>query len=165
MLIFKTTAPEKTFEFGRQLAEFITSGFVLCLQGDLGAGKTLFVQGLADGLNTTDAVTSPTFTILNVYQAVLPIYHFDLYRLEQPEELYDVGFYEYTEAEGVAIIEWPDKFSEQLPSEHLWIKITPGDLINERIIYVTAQGARYQQVCEELKNIANSSFRYGHPCV
>lgn len=165
MFIFKTNSPEQTFEFGKKLAQLVTPGFVLCLQGNLGAGKTLFVQGLASGLDTSDSVTSPTFTLLNVYQAKLTIFHFDLYRLEHPDELQDIGFYEYTATDGVAVIEWPDKFSEQLPSEHLWIEITPGESMSERQIQIRAYGAKYQQVCEELKNIADSCFRYGHPSV
>lgn len=165
MFIFKTASPEQTFAFGRQMAQLVKPGFVLCLQGNLGAGKTLFVQGLAAGLGISEPVTSPTFTILNVYQADLPVYHFDLYRLEQAEELYDIGFYEYTDAGGIAIIEWPDKFTGQLPDEYLWLEIKPGDLPTERVITAKAEGVDYQQVCEELKRIAGTCFRYSYPCV
>jgi len=158
-------SPDETLNFGRQLGNLLSAGQVVCLKGNLGAGKTLLVQGIAAGLNSTNDVTSPTFTVLNVYQADIPIYHFDLYRLEHPDELYDIGFYEYTQADGVAIIEWPDKFPDQLPDEYLWIEIKPGDQVTERLLNVRAKGSKYQQACEELKNIAYSCFRYSHPSV
>lgn len=156
MLEFRTTSPEETFRFGRCLANILSAGQVVCLIGDLGAGKTLLVQGLADGLGIMDSVNSPTFTILNVYEAGFPIYHFDLYRLEDAAELFDIGFYEYTEGSGLSIIEWADKFPDQLPDEYLWIELianlenTNGNA-NERMIQVRAQGARYEHLCEELE--------------
>lgn len=151
MLNFKTTSPEETFTFGQCLAKVLGPGQVVCLAGDLGAGKTLLVQGLANTLGIKDTVNSPTFTILNVYETTFPIYHFDLYRLEYAEELFDIGFYEYTEGQGLSIIEWPDKFPEELPDEYLWIDVKSGDNINERILYVSARGALYEHICEELK--------------
>jgi len=151
MLNLKTTSPEETFAFGQCLAKVLGSGQVVCLAGDLGAGKTLLVQGLADALGIEDIVNSPTFTILNVYEASFPIYHFDLYRLDYAEELLDIGFYEYTEAGGLSIIEWPDKFPGELPDEYLWIDIKNGDTLHERILHVSARGTFYEQICEELK--------------
>ncbi|MEG6586829.1 tRNA (adenosine(37)-N6)-threonylcarbamoyltransferase complex ATPase subunit type 1 TsaE [Dendrosporobacter sp. 1207_IL3150] len=165
MFIFKTCSPEETFDFGRQIAKHTSDGFKICLKGDLGAGKTLLVQGIAAELKATDDVTSPTFSILNIYNAKLTIYHFDLYRLDRTEELFDIGFYEYINCGGLTIIEWPDKFIEEMPQEHLWIEIKPGDITTERLIEVKSNGVKYQQVCEELKTVANSCFRYGHPCV
>jgi tRNA threonylcarbamoyladenosine biosynthesis protein TsaE len=156
MLEFKTTSPEETFRFGQCLAKILSAGQVVCLIGDLGAGKTLLVQGMADGLGIADHVNSPTFTILNVYETSFPIYHFDLYRLEDAAELFDIGFYEYTEGSGLSIIEWADKFPDQLPDEYLWIEII-SDLksnngkIDERIIQVHAHGAAYEHLCEELR--------------
>ena len=129
------------------------AGHVICLAGDLGAGKTLLVQGLSTALGIEDIVSSPTFTILNVYESMFPIYHFDLYRLNYAEELFDIGFYEYTEGNGLSIIEWPDKFPEELPEEYLWIDIKTTDHVNERIFQVNARGRRYEQICEELKKI------------
>lgn len=158
MLEFKTTSPEETFAFGQCLAKVLSAGQVVCLVGDLGAGKTLLVQGLAAGLDIQDAVNSPTFTILNVYEASFPVYHFDLYRLEDAAELYDIGFYEYTEGDGLSIIEWPDKFPDQLPEEYLWIEIKSdfvnnGGKVNERVIRISALGTAYEHICEELKQI------------
>lgn len=156
MLNFKTSGPEETYRFGQKVAKVLKPGDVLCLSGDLGAGKTLLSQGIAAGLNVADAVSSPTFTVLNVYEGMisdqeLAIYHFDLYRLEHPEELADIGFDHYVEAGGIAIIEWPEKFTEFLPVEHLWMTLNLGDHANERIIRLTPKGERYRELCEELK--------------
>jgi len=151
MLQFKTISPEETFAFGQHLAKVLGPNQVVCLAGNLGAGKTLLVQGLARALGIEDVVNSPTFTILNVYEASFPIYHFDLYRLDYAEELFDVGFYEYTAAHGLAIIEWPDKFPEHLPDEYLWIDVLTNENSNERIIKVRACGRIYEAICEELK--------------
>lgn len=145
-----STAPEKTFSFGRQLGQLLQEGIVLCLIGDLGAGKTLLVQGIAQGLGLNEEITSPTFTVMNVYEGNIPIYHFDLYRLESPEQLVDIGFDEYTNAGGIAIIEWPDKFPGYMPDSYLRIElIKTGD--NDRLIKVASQGARHHLLYEELK--------------
>ncbi|MCC5466132.1 tRNA (adenosine(37)-N6)-threonylcarbamoyltransferase complex ATPase subunit type 1 TsaE [Pelosinus baikalensis] len=156
MLEFKTTSPEETSAFGKRLAKVLSAGKVVCLVGDLGAGKTLLVQGLAEGLGIAESVHSPTFTILNVYEGRFPVYHFDLYRLENAGELFDIGFYEYTEADGLSIIEWADKFPEELPAEYLWIEIRSNyenneGSVEERVLQVRALGATYEQLCEELK--------------
>ena len=153
MLNFKSNSPEETFAFGQSLGKILGAGQVICLAGDLGAGKTLLVQGLSKALGIEDVVSSPTFTILNVYESVFPIYHFDLYRLNYAEELFDIGFYEYTEGKGLSIIEWPDKFPGELPEEYLWIDIKTADHVNGRIFQVRAKGSRYEQICEELKKL------------
>jgi tRNA threonylcarbamoyladenosine biosynthesis protein TsaE len=165
MYVCKTVSPEKTFRLGAQLGGLMKAGDIICLAGNLGAGKTVFVKGIAEGLEAVDGVTSPTFTIMNVYEAGVPIYHFDLYRLEKAEELYDVGFYEYTGTDGVAVIEWPDKFPGQMPEERLWIDIKSGDDANERLFCFKPCGERYRQGGGELIVIADSGFRYSHPCV
>lgn len=159
----KTTSSEETYNFGQALADLLKPGDVICLSGNLGAGKTLLSQGIAAGLKVADVVSSPTFTVLNVYdgQTVagqeLAIYHFDLYRLEHPSELSDIGFDHYVEAGGIAIIEWPEKFREFLPKEHLWLTLEYGELPDERIINLKAVGKRYQMLCEELNQVADSS--------
>ncbi|WP_425060263.1 tRNA threonylcarbamoyladenosine biosynthesis protein TsaE [Sporomusa carbonis] len=171
MLVFKTASPDETYELGQEVARVLKPGDVLCLSGNLGTGKTLLTQGIAAGLNVTDAVASPTFTVLNVYQGMadggqeLSIYHFDLYRLEHPAELADIGFDHYIGAGGVAIIEWPEKFLEFLPEERLWLTLKPGDSPSERVICLKDEGARYREICEELKQFAHSCYRYSNPCV
>ena len=164
VLVGKTTSADETYEFGQALSEFLRPGDVICLSGNLGAGKTLLSQGIAAGLQVADVVSSPTFTVLNVYDGQtadrqdISIYHFDLYRLEHPSELADIGFDHYVEAGGIALIEWPEKFLEFLPKEHLWLNLEYGELPDERVIHLKAEGERYQTLCKELKQIANSSY-------
>lgn len=160
MLIYKTTQPEDTKRLGQKLASLIKAGDVITLTGDLGAGKTLLVQGIASALGIDIAdVTSPTYTILNVYDArVLPIYHFDLYRLEEAEALYDVGFDEYINGEGLSLVEWADKFPTSMPEELLQIKIERGVDQSERLLTITPIGERYRKLCEELKTIVASGY-------
>ncbi len=143
--------PAATAAFGRALGRRLAAGDVVCLAGDLGAGKTLLVQGIAAGLGVTEEVTSPTFTILQVYDSGrLPLNHFDLYRLETPAELEDVGFAEYTGGDAAAVIEWADKFAAAMPDERLWIEIKGGAGPSERLLALTPAGERYRRLCEEL---------------
>lgn len=116
---------EETQRMAAALAKVVVPGTVIALEGDLGAGKTHFTQGLARGLGVGEAVTSPTFNVMSVYdQGRLPLYHFDLYRLEDALELEDIAFYDYVEADGVSCIEWAAKFPEEIPAQALWISIT-----------------------------------------
>lgn len=116
---------EETQRIAAALAKVVVPGTVIALEGDLGAGKTHFTQGLARGLGVGEAVTSPTFNVMSVYdQGRLPLYHFDLYRLEDALELEDIAFYDYVEADGVSCIEWASKFPEEIPAQALWISIT-----------------------------------------
>lgn len=148
----KTKAPEETFAFAKALAKRLKDGAVLCLKGDLGAGKTLFVQGLAAGFHVEDEVTSPTFSLMNIYEGDKMLYHFDLYRLDDANQLYDIGFYEYTAMEdSVVIIEWCDKFREELPEEYIWLDIECTACEGERLISIHIEGTRYQDIYEELK--------------
>lgn len=152
MLKIFTNSPEETYKLGEKIAKLLIEGIVICLQGDLGAGKTLFVQGLAKGLGISEEVTSPTFALLNIYQGEKTIYHFDLYRLDYQEELYDIGFYEYIERDdGVTIIEWPDKFQDELPQEYLLLKISRTSNNDERLIEISSNGEKYNKILEELK--------------
>lgn len=151
MLTIRSADPTGTFAFGRILGQHLAAGDVVCLAGDLGAGKTLLVQGIAAGLGVTDDVTSPTFTILQVYEGGrLPLNHFDLYRLDDPADLEDIGFWEYTGGEGVAVIEWADKFAVAMPDERLWVELN-GSGENERTIALSPAGERYRCLCEELR--------------
>ena len=116
-------SPEETIAYGRDLAASLRSGDILALCGDLGAGKTHFVKGLAAGLGAkaTD-VTSPTFTLIHEYTGGwLPLYHFDFYRLEDERELLKIGFDDYLAERGVLAIEWADKFREALPAHTRWL--------------------------------------------
>jgi tRNA threonylcarbamoyladenosine biosynthesis protein TsaE len=160
-LRFRTKSAAETYSFGRSFADHLQAGDILCLRGDLGAGKTHLVQGIAAGLDVNDGVTSPTFTILQIYDTGrIPIFHFDLYRLENPDELFDIGFEEYVGTSGVTIIEWADKFAGEMPAECLWVELTVGMDVDERIIELFPAGKRYQQLCEEMNSVASTCFRY-----
>ena len=134
-----TRSPEETAALAERLGAAAEAGTVLCLVGDLGAGKTLFTQGFARGLGVTGEVTSPTFALMNQYNGRLPVTHFDLYRLEREEELDDIGFYEYAEDDrGVVLIEWADKFPDALPEPHIRLEIERGETENERRLVFSA---------------------------
>ncbi len=117
-----TSSPEETLAFGERLAaSFKKRLYVITLQGDLGAGKTLLTKGIAKGLEVPDwyYLNSPTFTLINEYRGRLPLYHFDLYRLGDIDELFELGFNDYLAGSGVLVIEWPEKASSLLPTENL----------------------------------------------
>ncbi len=139
----RTRSADETFELARRFAAKLKSGAVLALEGELGAGKTRFVQGLAAGLGIPDTVfvRSPTFALLNDYRGGrLPLYHFDFYRLGAEQELEDIGVEEYLYGEGVCVVEWADLFPAAIPPHalHIRFEIT-GD--EERVIEFARQGA------------------------
>lgn len=112
----RVDSPEAMIALGREIGSGLEAGAVLALQGDLGAGKTHFTKGLAEGLGCSSEVTSPTFTLVHEYHGGrLPLYHFDFYRMESEDEVLRVGWDEYLDEEGVLVIEWPDKFPGLMP--------------------------------------------------
>jgi tRNA threonylcarbamoyladenosine biosynthesis protein TsaE len=116
-------SPAETFEFGRTLAASLRRGDVLALCGDLGAGKTHFVKGLAAGLGAPAEVTSPTFTLIHEYTGgALPLYHVDFYRLDKTGDALKIGIDEYLDGDGVTAIEWADKFADLIPEGAHWIR-------------------------------------------
>ena len=129
-----TRSAAETRALGKRLAERLQPGDVLLLEGDLGAGKSELTRGIAAGLGVTETVTSPSFTILNVYESGrCPLYHFDWYRLESSEELYELGMDEYLGGDGIAVVEWPGRCPDAVPEGAVRIRMTAaGD--NERII-------------------------------
>jgi len=116
-------SPEVMETLGECLGNLLHPGDIVSLSGDLGAGKTVLARGIARGLGSTDIVTSPTFTIVHEYRGRFPIFHMDVYRLDDPAELLELGFDEYTNGEGVAVIEWGDRLQGFLPPEHISIDI------------------------------------------
>ena len=118
-------SPAETIALARTLAATLRRGAVLALSGDLGAGKTHFVKGLAAGLGTAASVTSPTFTLLHEYPGGrLPLYHFDFYRLDDADEALRIGLDEYLDGDGACVIEWADKFPALLPPHTRWLRFT-----------------------------------------
>ena len=118
-------SPAETIALARTLATTLRRGAVLALSGDLGAGKTHFVKGLAAGLGTAASVTSPTFTLLHEYPGGrLPLYHFDFYRLDDADEALRIGLDEYLDGDGACVIEWAEKFPALLPPHTRWLRFT-----------------------------------------
>ena len=118
-------SPAETIALARTLAAALRRGDVLALSGDLGAGKTHFVKGLAAGLGTAASVTSPTFTLLHEYPGGrLPLYHFDFYRLDAADEALKIGLDEYLDGDGACVIEWAEKFPALLPPHTRWLRFT-----------------------------------------
>ena len=145
--VFKTTSIEETHALGKSIGELAEEGFVILLDGDLGAGKTTFTQGIAKGLDIDANVTSPTFTIQKIYKGRLNLYHFDAYRLEGISQ--DLGFEEYIGDDGVVVIEWSKFISELIPEEYLSISIS---LLDEdsREFKISAKGKKYEEVIDKL---------------
>lgn len=124
MIIKETNAPAETFEYGRLLGQQAGPGQVYCLDGDLGAGKTVFTQGFAAGLGIESPVTSPTFTIVQQYEeGRLPLYHFDVYRIGDVSEMDEIGYEDCFYGEGVCLIEWSQLIPEILPERLVAIRI------------------------------------------
>ncbi len=138
--IYESKSPEDTYKFGQELGEKVSPGSVIAMDGDLGAGKTLFTQGLAEGLGVTELVNSPTFTILQIYESGrIPLYHFDVYRIEDPYEMEEVGFDDFIYGDGVSVIEWSGQIKELLPKHYMSIRISRDDAkgFDYRIIEIT----------------------------
>lgn len=138
---------EETKEIAKSLADFLKEGSVLLLEGNLGAGKTTFTKGIAEGLGIKEVIKSPTYTLIREYQSGrLPLYHMDVYRLEEVggDEL---GLEEYFQGEGVSIVEWATFIPEDLPKEFLKIKLVPmGEDFSERDLVFEPVGAQYEQI-------------------
>lgn len=113
----------ETLKIGKITGELVEPGQIILLAGDLGAGKTVFTRGLAEGLGVDEDVTSPTYNLINEYDGDLPLFHMDLYRLEEEEDIYDIGFEEYLDREGVVVIEWPDIVYDVIPQDFIYVKI------------------------------------------
>ncbi|HOG45530.1 MAG TPA: tRNA (adenosine(37)-N6)-threonylcarbamoyltransferase complex ATPase subunit type 1 TsaE [Anaerolineae bacterium] len=146
-------SPAQTQRLGARLGARAQAGDVYCLEGDLGSGKTSFVQGIAQGLGVAGPVTSPTFVLANVYRGAAgrpPLYHLDLYRISGPQEALDFGLEDYLYGEGVVAIEWPERIREILPQECLWISFRCLDA-TKRGLLARPRGARYEALVAELQ--------------
>ncbi|GAA0062230.1 tRNA (adenosine(37)-N6)-threonylcarbamoyltransferase complex ATPase subunit type 1 TsaE [Clostridium sporogenes] len=142
----------KTIDIGNFIGSHCNSGDILCLNGDLGAGKTHLSKGIAKGLNIKDNITSPTFNIVNEYDGRLKLYHFDVYRVNDPDEIEAIGFDEYIFGEGISIIEWSDYIEDLIPNEHMDIRINkiPEKGESYRKVTINYHGNRYDYI-KELK--------------
>ncbi|NMA49464.1 MAG: tRNA (adenosine(37)-N6)-threonylcarbamoyltransferase complex ATPase subunit type 1 TsaE [Tissierellia bacterium] len=141
---------QDTIKFGEKLGKLLIAGDIIFLNGDLGAGKTTLSKSIGEGLGVQEYITSPTFTLINEYEGRLPLYHFDLYRLDSYEELEELGVEDYFYGNGVCLIEWAEKFSEDLPENRLEVWINRGKTDDERYIKLKEFGDRYKKLIEEL---------------
>ena len=135
-----TAGPEETEHLGEAIGRALEPGIVVALIGELGAGKTTLTKGIARGLDVPDLVHSPTFTLIHEHKGRLPVYHFDLYRLDTIEQIEDLGYEDYFRGPGVTIVEWAEKIQALLPDDHLEIRITGED--DTRTFTLRATGPR-----------------------
>ncbi|MCR4443082.1 MAG: tRNA (adenosine(37)-N6)-threonylcarbamoyltransferase complex ATPase subunit type 1 TsaE [Peptococcaceae bacterium] len=153
MYVFKSFNPQDTFKLACLLGKKLKGGELIGLEGELGAGKTLFVKGLACGLGVGEPVTSPTFTLIQSYQGRLPLVHFDVYRLPVPEAIEELGYEEFFYGPGVTAVEWSDLIRPYLPGEYLQIIIKreyhprKGEY---RLITLVPHGKEMETLAEEL---------------
>lgn len=148
-------SPRETMELGRALAHLLRPGDLISLEGELGAGKTHLAKGIGAGLGIAEnAVTSPSFTLINQYDGKYPMYHFDVYRIE-PDELEDLGYDEYFYGKGVCVVEWGDRIRAFLPEEYLQIVIEQ-TAAGERELTLIAHGQRYQELISQLKVVVQA---------
>ena len=140
---------KETMKIGKKLACLSCPGDIICLIGDLGTGKTTFTKAIASGLGVEDDVTSPTFTILQEYEGRIPVYHFDVYRIEDIREMEDIPYEEYFYGKGICVIEWAEIIRELLPENYMEIHIKYlGE--GKRELCFTARGNYYKEKLEEL---------------
>ncbi|PKM77359.1 MAG: tRNA (adenosine(37)-N6)-threonylcarbamoyltransferase complex ATPase subunit type 1 TsaE [Firmicutes bacterium HGW-Firmicutes-15] len=159
-MLITVNSEEDMLRLGRYLAAILREDDVVYLLGELGVGKTVLVRGLAHALGYEGRVTSPTFTIMNVYNSTPPIYHFDFYRLQSPD-LADLGLEDYMESGGISLVEWPQVGRNVLPREALCleIRLREDDYDGARQVQITARGEQYQEKLERLRQIVDFSDR------
>lgn len=158
-IFLKTTSEKKTFELASSLAYYVKPGTVLLLDGDLAAGKTVFAKGLGAGLGVTEHIKSPSYTLLCMYEGRLPLYHFDAYNLNGIDDFYDLGFNEYLESDGVALIEWASVISEGFSWGAIHIDISK-DMENENLreMVFTATDDFHESILKEWRQNENVSL-------
>ena len=146
-----TNGSAETVELGARLGRLLQPGDFIALEGELGAGKTQFAKGVAIGLEVDAGtpVTSPTYTILNIYQGRLPLYHFDLYRLHGPEEVAELGFEEYFFGAGACVVEWAERLGEEMPAQVLTVSLAHAG-VEGRTVTFAAAGERAAALLKQL---------------
>ena len=153
----RSHSPEETRQLGVRLGQLLAPGDVVLLHGDLGAGKTAFTQGIGAGLGVRETINSPTFTLLKEYVGRVPFYHFDLYRIEDAEEIYALGFEDYFGGAGVSVVEWAERGEAadgEAPWSEDWLRVSIEQLgPEERMLRCTAFGTRAQALLAALAQI------------
>lgn len=157
VLDFVSHSPAQTHRFGMRLGLLLQAGDVVCLEGDLGTGKTCLAQGVGEAMGVVEPITSPSFTLIAEHRLPAPapnLYHIDLYRLNEPvDEALAMGLEEYLSGDGVCVIEWADRIEPALPDERLWIALRHLDVSKRGIMFV-AMGTRYDQLLREFRRTA-----------
>ena len=125
MLTFRTNSAEETIELGKKIGKLLKKGDIIAMQGTLAAGKTTITKGIAQALGITDTITSPTFCLISEYYGTMPLYHFDVYRLEGTEDFINLGADDMLYGNGVSIIEWSEKIMDELPKRTIVLRLTP----------------------------------------
>ncbi|NDJ87166.1 MAG: tRNA (adenosine(37)-N6)-threonylcarbamoyltransferase complex ATPase subunit type 1 TsaE [Chloroflexi bacterium] len=148
MWTFTSNNAEHTHQFGAILGRLLRPDHIVCLSGDLGTGKTTLVRGIGEGWGSVDRITSPTFTLVNVYQRAADdavLYHLDTYRLETPQAIWSVGLDDLLAGRGSVVIEWADRIRSELPAEHLWIDIQYHDVGPDQRLFQLHSSDTYHQ--------------------
>ncbi|MBI2872778.1 MAG: tRNA (adenosine(37)-N6)-threonylcarbamoyltransferase complex ATPase subunit type 1 TsaE [Chloroflexi bacterium] len=149
-LVMTTSSPQETQALGRKLGALARAGDVYLLSGALGTGKTCLTQGIAWGLGVQEYAHSPTFVLVHVYRGRLPVYHMDLFRIDDIREVVDLGIDDYLEGDGVCVVEWAEKAVEAFPVEHLLVRLEHvGE--QERRLTLEPRGHRYRELVEALR--------------
>lgn len=144
-MVFETMSEKETFELGKKMGQDAEPGQIICLDGELGVGKTVFTQGFASGLGVTESVNSPTFTIVQIYdEGRIPLYHFDVYRIGNPEEMYEIGYEEYFFGKGVCLIEWASMIDELITEDAIQVMIEKN--LNKGLDYRRITIDRYKHI-------------------
>ena len=125
MLTFRTNSAEETIQLGQKIGKLLKKGDIIAMQGTLAAGKTTITKGIAQALGITDTITSPTFCLISEYYGTMPLYHFDVYRLEGTEDFINLGADDMLYGDGVSIIEWSEKIIDELPDRTIILRLTP----------------------------------------
>ena len=156
--LVETTSPGETQAFGRRLGKEAFPGEIICLDGDLGCGKTVFCKGFAEGMGITEDVVSPTFTIIREYEdGRLPLYHFDVYRIGDPDEMEELGYEDYFYGPGVTLIEWSKLIEELIPKNALKILIEKEPSRGDDYRRITAEGSSLENAFRD--NVSSVSGR------
>ena len=152
-----SNSASQTRRFGYRLGLLLQPGDVVCLEGDLGTGKTCFAQGIGQALGVREAITSPTFTLINEYRAAhqrMPLFHIDVYRLTDAAGIVEIGLWELLEDDGVCVIEWADQIRDYLPQDTLWVSLRHYVGDSRRGIILEGDGNRYEALLREFKRNA-----------
>lgn len=158
MIVWMSYSEDDTIKFGKWIGKNSKPGDIILLYGDLGSGKTAISKGIAWGAGFEDIVTSPTFALMNQYNGKYPIYHFDIYRLSHPEDLYDLDYEEYFFGDGITLVEWPERMGDLIPEQYLKITLEKVEDFNQREIMIELVGNRYKPYEEVLSKYDSISY-------